>query len=58
MPGTAPVRAEAILLIILVFAGVNVAWLLLFEGAPSVRPPTGAAPESQRLASAAVTGPR
>ena len=34
-PGTAPVRAEAILLIILVFAGVNVAWLLLFEGAPS-----------------------
>lgn len=38
MPGTAPARAEAILLIILVFAGVNVAWLLLFEGAPSGRP--------------------
>ena len=47
MPGTAPVRAEAILLIILVFAGVNVAWLLLFEGAPSVRPPTGTAPARQ-----------
>jgi hypothetical protein len=30
----APVRAEAILLTILVFAGVNVAWLLLFEEAP------------------------
>ena len=27
----APVRAEAVLLTILVFAGVNVAWLLLFE---------------------------
>jgi len=32
--GTAPVRAEAILLTILVFAGVNVGWLLLFEEAP------------------------
>lgn len=31
----APVRAEAILLTILVFAGVNVAWLLLFEDTPS-----------------------
>jgi hypothetical protein len=41
MPGTAPVRAEAILLIVLVFAGVNVAWLLLFEEAPSARPPAG-----------------
>jgi len=30
----APVRAEAILLTILVFVGVNVAWLLLFEGTP------------------------
>lgn len=30
----APVRAEAILLAILVFATVNVAWLLLFEEAP------------------------
>ena len=27
----APVRAEAVLLTVLVFAGVNVAWLLLFE---------------------------
>jgi len=44
MPGTAPVRAEAILLIILVFAGVNVAWLLLFETAPSAHPPTSTAP--------------
>jgi hypothetical protein len=35
----APVRAEAVLLIILVFAGVNVAWLLLFEETPSGRPP-------------------
>ena len=30
-----PVRVEAVLLTILVFAGVNVAWLLLFEEAPS-----------------------
>jgi hypothetical protein len=29
------VRVEAALLTILVFAGVNVAWLLLFEEAPS-----------------------
>ena len=34
----APVRAEAVLLIILVFAGVNVAWLLLFEPAPADGP--------------------
>ena len=31
----APVRVEAALLAILVFAGVNVAWLLLFEETPS-----------------------
>ena len=31
----APVRVEAVLLTLLVFAGVNVAWLLLFEEAPS-----------------------
>jgi hypothetical protein len=31
----APVRVEAVLLTILVFAGVNVAWLLLFDQAPS-----------------------
>ena len=31
----APVRVEAVLLSILVFAGVNVAWLLLFEEAPA-----------------------
>jgi hypothetical protein len=31
----APVRVEAVLLTILVFAGVNVAWLLLFEEAPA-----------------------
>jgi hypothetical protein len=30
-----PVRVEAVLLTILVFAGVNVAWLLLFEEAPA-----------------------
>ncbi len=29
-----PVRVEAVLLTVLVFAGVNVAWLLLFEEAP------------------------
>ena len=33
----APVRVEAVLLTILVFAGVNVAWLLLFEETPSDR---------------------
>jgi hypothetical protein len=32
-----PVRVEAVLLTILVFAGVNVAWLLLFEEAPGDR---------------------
>jgi hypothetical protein len=31
----APVRVEAVLLTTLVFAGVNVAWLLLFEQAPA-----------------------
>ena len=31
----APVRVEAVLQTLLVFAGVNVAWLLLFEEAPS-----------------------
>ena len=30
-----PVRVEAVLLTILMFAGVNVAWLLLFEEAPT-----------------------
>jgi hypothetical protein len=30
-----PVQVEAVLLTILVFVGVNVAWLLLFEEAPS-----------------------
>ena len=30
-----PVRVEAVLLTILMFAGVNVAWLLLFEEAPA-----------------------
>jgi hypothetical protein len=33
--GVAPVRVEAVLLTVLVFAGVNVAWLLLFEEAPA-----------------------
>jgi hypothetical protein len=33
----APVRVEAVLLTILVFTGVNVAWLLLFEQVPSDR---------------------
>lgn len=30
-----PVRVEAVLLTVLVFAGVNVAWLLLFEDTPA-----------------------
>ena len=35
-------RVEAVLLAVLVFLGVNVAWLLLFEEAPPARdPPTG-----------------
>jgi hypothetical protein len=33
-----PLRVEAVLLTILVFLGVNVAWLLLFDQAP---PPSG-----------------
>ena len=36
-PYTLPLCLAILALIILVFAGVNVAWLLLFEGAPSVR---------------------
>jgi hypothetical protein len=36
---TAPVRVEAVLLSILVFVGVNVAWLLLFEEAPTDQAP-------------------
>jgi hypothetical protein len=35
--GAAPVQVEAVLLTIVVFAGVNVAWLLLFEEAPPDR---------------------
>ncbi|HEY4465803.1 MAG TPA: hypothetical protein VGN41_24290 [Streptosporangiaceae bacterium] len=31
----APVRIEAVLLRILVFIGVNVAWLFLFDGGPA-----------------------
>ena len=34
-----PVRVEAVLLSILVFVGVNVAWLLLFEEAPADQAP-------------------
>jgi hypothetical protein len=30
-----PLRVEAVLLTMLVFLGVNVAWLLLFDQAPS-----------------------
>ncbi len=41
--GVTPVRVEAVLLTILVFTGVNVAWLLLFEaaqpGSPSLEHP-------------------
>jgi hypothetical protein len=33
----APVRVEAVLLTVLVFVGVNVAWLLLFEETPAGR---------------------
>jgi hypothetical protein len=35
--GATPVRVEAVLLTVLVFVGVNVAWLLLFEDAQSMR---------------------
>jgi hypothetical protein len=35
--GVRPVRVEAVLLTVLVFAGVNVAWLLLFEQATTER---------------------
>jgi hypothetical protein len=33
-----PLRVEAVLLTILVFLGVNVAWLLLFDETPSRAP--------------------
>lgn len=39
----APVRVEAVLLTILVFAGVNVAWLLLFDAVTEETPDTPAA---------------
>jgi hypothetical protein len=42
------VRVEAVLLTILVFAGVNVAWLLLFEEAPSDRAPSTRTPQHSR----------
>ena len=44
--GATPVRVEAVLLIILVFTGVNVAWLLLFEAAQ----PGSASPEQGNAA--------
>jgi hypothetical protein len=44
----APVRVEAALLTILVFAGVNVAWLLLFEDAPSDYAPPSRADQPVR----------
>ncbi len=37
-----PLRVEAVLLTILVFLGVNVAWLLLFDEAPPPSPLEGA----------------
>jgi len=37
----APVRVEAVLLTVLVFAGVNVGWLLLFEEAEPARAGAG-----------------
>lgn len=46
--GAAPVRVEAALLTILVFAGVNVAWLLLFEEAPSGRAAPAQGAEARR----------
>jgi hypothetical protein len=48
-----PVRVEAVLLTILVFAGVNVAWLLLFEEAPA-----GDAPRQQASAGPLAPGDR
>ena len=44
--GATPVRVEAVLLVILVFTGVNVAWLLLFEAAPLGSP----SPEEEGIA--------
>ena len=40
----APVRVEAVLLCVLVFLGVNVAWLLLFGAPPTGTHPTGTLP--------------
>ena len=44
----ASVRVEAVLLTILVFAGVNVAWLLLFEEAPADRTALAQGAEARR----------
>ena len=44
----ASVRVEAVLLTILVFAGVNVAWLLLFEEAPADRTALAHGAEARR----------
>jgi hypothetical protein len=45
-----PVRVEAVLLTLLVFAGVNVAWLLLFEDAPADLPSPLQASAAQQAA--------
>ena len=44
----APVRVEAVLLSVLVFLGVNVAWLLLFEAVTTDTPDTPAAATGER----------
>ena len=58
----APVRVEAVLLTLLVFAGVNVAWLLLFEEAriwlPSLQQGAGAHQASPEYHSGASQGSR
>jgi hypothetical protein len=43
----APERIEAVLLTALVFAGVNVAWLLLFENAEPGAQPDGGPPDTR-----------
>lgn len=51
----APVRVEAVLLSVLVFLGVNVAWLMLFDVAPAAGPSAGDPPAGTTISGAEVS---
>lgn len=51
----AAVRVEAVLLSVLVFLGVNVAWLMLFDVAPAAGASAGDAPAAAAISGAEVS---